>query len=622
MGLSQALGTAVSGLRVTQAGMSLVASNIANAETPGYAKKTLSQVSTEANGVGASVRVAAVHRELDLFLQRQLRIETSGGAYATTRAQFYDRLQAIYGEPGSDAGLAAIYNKFTTALQGLATSPDAASARANALSAAQVLAQQLNRMTSDVQLLRSEAEFGLSAAVQQANGALSEIARINVQLAAANRADASTAALLDQRDQHIGLLSELMDIRVVETSTGQANVFTGSGLQLVGVEPARLAFNAQGNVTATTAWNADQSDSELGAIILRSPNGADVDLFSGKAIRSGRIAALVEMRDAVLPQAQAQLDAIAVAMARALSDRTMPGAAVTSGAQAGFQVDVGALSNGNAVSLTYTDNANTQHRVTIVRVDDPSVLPLAAGATADPNDEVLGVDFSSGLASVVAQLNSALGFTGLQFSNPSGTLLQALDDGLGNRVNVDALSATATVTSLTGGSAELPFFLDGNAAFTGALTGAGPQSIGFAGRIAVNPALISDPSRLVVYRTTPAVAAGDTTRPAFIFDQLTSAPLYFSLVSHEGNLGPSFNGSLPAFMSQIVSEQGEAAATARSLSEGQNVVLATLQQRFDETSSVSIDEEMANLLQLQTAYGANARVMTTIRDMLDMLMRM
>jgi flagellar hook-associated protein 1 FlgK len=31
---------------------------------------------------------------------------------------------------------------------------------------------------------------------------------------------------------------------------------------------------------------------------------------------------------------------------------------------------------------------------------------------------------------------------------------------------------------------------------------------------------------------------------------------------------------------------------------------------------------MSELVQLQTAYGANARVMTAIRDMLDLLMRM
>jgi flagellar hook-associated protein 1 FlgK len=37
---------------------------------------------------------------------------------------------------------------------------------------------------------------------------------------------------------------------------------------------------------------------------------------------------------------------------------------------------------------------------------------------------------------------------------------------------------------------------------------------------------------------------------------------------------------------------------------------------------VNIDEEMSNLLKLQTAYGANARVMSAIKDMLNQLMQM
>ena len=46
MSLSQALATAVDGLRVTQAGMSIVSANVANAETPGYVRKTAVQVAT------------------------------------------------------------------------------------------------------------------------------------------------------------------------------------------------------------------------------------------------------------------------------------------------------------------------------------------------------------------------------------------------------------------------------------------------------------------------------------------------------------------------------------------------------------------------------------------------
>jgi flagellar hook-associated protein 1 FlgK len=68
--------------------------------------------------------------------------------------------------------------------------------------------------------------------------------------------------------------------------------------------------------------------------------------------------------------------------------------------------------------------------------------------------------------------------------------------------------------------------------------------------------------------------------------------------------------------------QGGAAANAQSLAEGQDVVVNALKQRVSDASGVNIDQEMANLITLQTAYGANARVMTAVRDMIDTLMKM
>src|SRR4051812_16762729 len=146
MSLTQALATAVSGLRTSQAGLSLVASNVSNAETPGYVRKTLQQTTTAAGDIGVSVRVAGVNRELDQYLQRQLRVEVSGGAYADLRAQFYSRLQSVYSTPGSDSSLETAFNNFTAAIQTLSTNPDTNSARNAALTAAQVFAQQLNGM--------------------------------------------------------------------------------------------------------------------------------------------------------------------------------------------------------------------------------------------------------------------------------------------------------------------------------------------------------------------------------------------------------------------------------------------------------------------------------------------
>ena len=46
MSLSQALAAAISGLRVNQTSLTLVAANVANAGTPGYVRKTVDQVAT------------------------------------------------------------------------------------------------------------------------------------------------------------------------------------------------------------------------------------------------------------------------------------------------------------------------------------------------------------------------------------------------------------------------------------------------------------------------------------------------------------------------------------------------------------------------------------------------
>jgi flagellar hook-associated protein 1 FlgK len=622
MGLGQALTSASTGLHATQSALSLIAGNIANANTPGYVKKTSTLVAEAAGNITIGVRISAVNRELDTYLQRQIRTETSGGSYASTRADYYSRLQDVFGQPGAANALESVYNDFSAATQALATSPDSTAARYGVLTKGQTLAQHLNGMTADIQGLRSDAEAGLGDAVQQANDAMRQIASINLQLGQANTEDATTAVLRDTRDAAIDKLSTLMNVKVIPTDNNKINIFTTTGTQLVGDTAAVLTFNSQGSLSANSIWNADPTKSGTGTILLNTGTNTNVDLIAANAFGSGKIGALVEMRDHILVDAQAQVDQVAAGLASALSDHTTAGTAATVLSQKGFDVDVGSLLPGNTAQLTYTDSTGTKHDVTIMRVDDTRVLPLNNNATPNPNDKVVGVDFSQGMASVIAQISSALGTTGLKFSNPSGNILRVLDDGAGGQVKVNSLSATSTVTSLTSGGPEVPLFLDGTTAYSGSITNLGNQSTGLAGRIAINPALIADPTRLVVYQTSPLTNAGDSTRPNFLVDRLTNAVLNFSPQAGVGTVAAPYSSTLTSYMQQMISQQGDAAANAKSLNDGQQVVVNSLQQRFASQSNVSIDEEMSNLLKLQTAYGANARVMTAIKDMLNQLMQM
>jgi flagellar hook-associated protein 1 len=617
MSLSQALATAVAGLHVTQVGLSQVSNNVANAETPGYLRKTVS-LSAMATG---GVKVDGINRQLDQYIQRQLRVESSGAGYADLRAQFYSRLQSIYGEPGADATLETSYNDFTTALQALSTSPDSSAARDAVLNAAQALTQELHGTTSDIQALRSDAEQGLGDAVQQANEAMQRIAQINRQVGIAT--DSSTAGLLDQRDSYIDQLAQLMDITVVPGDHNQVAVYTGSGIQLVGTTASTLSFDGRGSLDPMSQWSADPTQRSVGTIVLTGPNGGSIDLIGNRSIRSGQIAAYLEMRDQTLVQAQSQIDEIAAGMARALSDQSVDATAVSLPPQAGFDIDLTGMLAGNSISINYTDNVTGKQRaLTLVRVDDPAALPLSNATTLDPNDKVIGIDFSGGMASIINQITAAVGSTSLQFSNPTGNTLRILDDGAGDRVDVNAVSGTRTVSTLTGGSAELPFFQDAGKPYSGAITASGQQVVGFAGRITVNPNLLADPSRLVVYQTSPLTPSGDATRPNFILDQMTNGQLTFPADTGVGSAAVPFTGSLPAFLRQVISRQGEAADSAAKLKEGQDVVFNSLQQRFNDTSAVNIDQEMTNLLNLQNAYAANARVASTVQAMLDILMKM
>jgi flagellar hook-associated protein 1 FlgK len=619
MGLSSALATAMSGLRANQAALSIVSSNVANAQTPGYVTQSVNQIEVASGDAGASVRVTGVNRQLDQYIQNQLRTETSGGAYADQTANILGQLQNVYGTPGGDGTLETSFSNFTTALQALSTSSGSQSAQISALSSAQTLAQQLNTTTQGIQSLRSNVEQDIGTSVSQANADMTQIATINTRLQGLSPTDPAAATLMDQRDTAINQLSQLMDIRAVTDSANQTSIFTNSGTQLVGDgQASQMTFTSTGALNANSQYNTDPTKSGVGSLTIKLPNGASFDMVANNTISSGQIAADLKLRDQTLVQAQTQVDQLAATFASSLSDQTTAGTAVA-GPPAGFDLDVSNVSPGNKINLTYTDTAtNTQHQLSIVNVTDPSALPLQNAPNASP--KLIGVNFSGGMASIVSQLNAALGASNLQFSNPSGSTLRIVDNGT-SAATVNAASVTTTATSLAGGSAQLPLFTDGNSPYTGAITGSGSQMTGLAGRIKVNSALVSDPSKLSVYSTSPLTAAGDTTRPDFLYTQLTSGTFAYSPQTGLGSNAAAFTGTIPGYMQQVLSMQGNAATSATQLQQGQDVVVNTLQQKFNSTAGVSIDTEMANLIALQNSYAANAHIMSVVQSMMTTLLQ-
>ena len=615
MGLSSALATAMSGLRANQAALSIISSNVANANTPGYVTQNANQIEVASGGFGSTVQTTGVNRQLDLFVQNQLRTETGGSAYATQISNILGQLQSVYGTPGGNGTLETALNNFTTSLQSLSNNPSDSSAQAVALQAAQSLAAELNTTTQGIQSLRTNVDQDIGNSANQANTDLSQIAQINTQLQGLSPTDPQAATLMDQRDSAINDLSKLVDIRVVTDSSNQANIFTTTGSQLVSAGFAsQFNFSSAGALTPTSLYNANPAKNGVGTLSLHLPNGANIDVVANNIVSSGQIAADLKLRDQTLAQAQTQVDQFAATLASSLSDQTTAGTAVTGPPAAGFAVNTSNVLPGNTVNLTYTDSSNIQHQVSIVNVPS-SALPLQNGPNANPL--LVGADFSLGMANVASQLNTALNSAGLQFTG-AGSTLNLLGSG---SATVNNASAATTQSSLTSGNPQLPLFTDGSSLYTGQITAAGSQMTGLAGRISVNPAILADASKLSVYSTSPPTAAADNTRSDFLFSQLTSAKSNYSPQTGLGSAAQQFNGTITDYLQQFISQQSNASTLATQLQQGQSVVVSTLQQKFNSTAAVNIDTEMSNLIQVQNTYAANAHIMSVVQSMMQSLLQ-
>lgn len=612
MGLGVALSNALSGMSTSQASLEVLSRNVSNSGTPGYHVQSLSVIDTKgANSIFA--RSGTVQRAFDQALQATYNSTVSTSAYTAARTDVLDQLQTYLGTPGSDGSLDTMFAGYENALQALSTSPDNYSTRQTVLSQAQALAGTLNTLSSNIQGLRQNTETQMSESVGTLNDAVSSLRDVNQQLADQSADPATRAALEDQRDRLVSQIAEQIDVRADYRPDGTVALMTKNGVGILDGQASVFDFQPAGTITANRQAG-DGGQNDVGSLTLTTPSGLKIDLVATNVLQSGKLAALVNLRDDTLVTAQNQLDQIAAGLAQSTSTVTTNGTAATSGAQAGYTLDLSTIRDGNDFTLDYTQGGQ-EKTVKVVSVTDPTKLPLDytdAGGT-----RVIGADFSTGATAIASQLRAALG-PGLTIAG-SGTSLTVLDDGLAGTTDVNSLASHATVTGTQTGQPALSLFVDqGGADYTGSLTGNG-QLRGFAERITVNPALLSNNTLLSQYTSNTAI--GDPTRANYILGQLQSMT-FAAPKSSTSDVG-SFRlaGSVSDLISQTMDYTGAIAADAENADSTQQTAMESVNQRMDSTYGVNVDQEMAQLIQLQNAYAANSRIISVVQDLMNKLLQ-
>ena len=597
--LTNAFNTATAGLQTLQVAIGTVSQNVANSGVAGYTRRV---VSTESAGPGNSgVAVARIDRTFDEMALKQMRLESAHAAYASAKADILAQIDKLSGKPADSSALDARLNGLAKSLLALASNGASASSRSTVVDAASVLADKIRGMADALEAMRDGANKRLAAEVSAADGLLTSIADLNIKATTVTD-DATRVGILDRRDQQITELARYMEVKSIRQRDGGVTLMTASGLTLVERGAAtKLSFIDRSPATGG------------GAIVATLPGGVGLEL-DASAVSSGSIAANLEIRDAILPRTQRRLDDLAFGLAQAFTNTT-----VTAGRRgAGFDLrldDVAQMQPGNTITIA-VGSGDTQRTIVLVA----SNLASKSLDVAQPPGRVQ--TFAIPSAPATSQAYAAALSTAISAAAPGLTVTS----GGSNSITVGGAgiqSVTASVTQpktagdLSGGYPKLAVFVDGaaNALVNGAMDD-GPQRAGLAARLAVNTALKADTSALVAVGSSPSALS----RPQALYQALTSEKQGFSSPNGSSNRSPAMT-TVISFAQDVVAAAGSEAAASATVADQQNVAKANADAWFSKGASVNIDEEMSRLIALQTAYAANARVLTAAREMIDLLLR-
>lgn len=577
MSLSIARYSAYSAMMTTQTQISVASSNIANADTEGYTKKTANQTSTVSNGIGTGSTVTGITSNVDKLLLKSLVQSMSALGGATTTESYASQLQSLFGstasgEDGSGTSIANTLASLETAIANLADTPESETLKAQVVTTLDDLAAQLRDTSSQIQDLRSNADQEIATQVDEVNDLLASIDDLNSQITKASSSGNSTADLEDKRNTALQELASLMDINYYSNSAGEVNVYTTSGQVLLDSSVHELSFSSAGTMTASATYPGGLSGITV--------DGTDITTD----ITSGSIAALIEQRDEVLPAAQAELDELAVELADTLNAISNAGTSypapgsltgttqVASGdaltASGTFRVAV-TDGDGNLVSYQDFDLTNYATVGDLVSAID-SMADLSA--SVDANGHVTITADASGNGIAVNEMTSSVDGQGLSDWLGLNDLVSAT--GASDfAVRSDILSNSSLLQSST---------LNSSATLT-----VGDQ----------------------------VVPEGSTTMAQGLYDALTGDTSFDAA----GNLS-SRTTSFASYAADIVSDAASAATSASNTLTTKETVTNNLSDTISSQSGVNIDEETARITQLENEYSAAAQLLQTLNSMFDSLL--
>jgi flagellar hook-associated protein 1 FlgK len=617
-----ALHIGYSGLNAAQVGINTTSHNISNAESEGYTRQRVvtaaaTPIAMYPGQVGNGVQVTEIKRVFDNFVYDRYTSISSDKEFSDYEKRKLEELSTYF--PEVDAvGIKTDLQEYYNMWQSFADNPDNDAIKLALAEQTQTLSQNIGYTQTKMLKLQSQINDELKVAVDEVNRLAKELADLNIAIDTAEAGGANEAN--DLRDKRNSIELTLAKLIGAEALSGQlqsntqidsqSNTKTGSYTLSIN------GFNiVDGNTFHPLHISRENNPNGFYEISFERQDGVLVPME--ESLNKGKVGAMIELRggaidttsgvpvDGVIQNAISQMDAFAKGLIES-TNNLYAQTPVTKMESNSLEI------NGNdALLASNMDFREGSFEVVIFDVDGNEVATRTI--TINPATTMQGL---AGSNSIQGQIENA-----------------AIDDNADGNANndVDDYIQFNWAVHLTGGNG-LEFSMDPmkkSLGYTFAIRdnypdGTFESGTNFAGATGVNRFFDGDDAQNInlslKYRENPTLlAAGKTTisgdnRVALDMIQNQYEKYDFEVGSNV------FNTTTYGMFDIIATNVGSVTNAAIFKNDSLKAQFNAVELEYQSVSKVSIDEEMTNLIKYQTSYGAAAKIITTIDQMMQTLL--
>lgn len=316
-------------LHAQQAALQTSQQNVSNANTPGYHRQRAIMTSTPGMLVsglagmgrkallGTGTQVSQITRIRDYFVDKQVALTKQKLGELTEEQNGLERIEIIFNELTKNVDLNNSMAEFWNSWETLAQDPGNLAFRIDLKGKAVGMAQDLNRLYTELEELQPNFGEDIRIKVSRLNSLTKQLARLNRDIL---RVEAQIAPdfsrveaneLRDQRDLLISKISELTDVKIVNMKNGTVNLYIDGKLIVQDFSAYELEV-----VPRTEEEVAVPGQVLVDVMISRYSELEDREI----TIRNGEIGGLLDLQDEIIPHYLERLDELAVTIMREINE--------------------------------------------------------------------------------------------------------------------------------------------------------------------------------------------------------------------------------------------------------------------------------------------------------------